>query len=59
VRVVVASASAVEAFAVAAGDLAARATFHVGGRSIEEFVRLRVPLARIERQEVPFDVTHS
>lgn len=57
VRVVVASPSAVEAFVVAAGDLAARATFHVAGNTTEEFVRLRVPLARIGREEVPFDVT--
>jgi uroporphyrinogen-III synthase len=59
VSVYVGSPSAVEAFALALGDLAARATFHVPGRATEEFVRVRVPLARIQRiEEGPSDVTH-
>jgi uroporphyrinogen-III synthase len=58
VRVVVASPSAVEAFAVAAGDLAARAIFQVAGATTERFVRLRVPNARIQRDEEGTDVTY-
>ncbi|OLC52344.1 MAG: hypothetical protein AUH85_17315 [Chloroflexi bacterium 13_1_40CM_4_68_4] len=49
VRVIVASPSAVEAFAAAAGELAGRATFRVSGSATEAFVRVRVPRARIER----------
>jgi len=56
VRVFVASPSAVEAFVAAAGDLAVRATYHVSGAATESFARLRVPLARIEREEGLFDV---
>ena len=58
VSVVVASPSAVEAFVEAAGDLAARATFHVTGAATDAFVRIRVPLARIQRDEEGFDVSH-
>jgi uroporphyrinogen-III synthase len=56
VRVFVASPSAVEAFAVATGVLAANATFHVAGSATESFARMRVPLARIQRAEEGFDV---
>jgi uroporphyrinogen-III synthase len=56
VRVFVASPSAVEAFAIATGELASRATFHVMGRATETFARMRVPLARIQRAEEGFDV---
>jgi uroporphyrinogen-III synthase len=58
VSVVVASPSAVEAFVDAAGELAARATFHVMGAATEAFVRMRVPQAHVERDEEVFDVPH-
>jgi uroporphyrinogen-III synthase len=58
VSVVVASPSAVEAFVDAAGELAARATFHVMGSATEAFVRMRVPQARVERDEEVFDVSY-
>jgi uroporphyrinogen-III synthase len=58
VSVVVASPSAVEAFVDAAGELAARATFHVMGSATEAFVRMRVPQARVERDEEDFDVSY-
>ncbi len=59
VHVFVASPSAVEAFAIATGELAANATFHVAGSATEAFARIRVPLARIQRAEEGFDVVDT
>jgi uroporphyrinogen-III synthase len=60
VHVFVGSPSAVEAFAIGVADLSSHATFHVPGTATEEFVRLRVPQARIQKdEEGPFHVSRG